>query len=537
MAERAFRQGLRAERSGDRLQAYFLYAEAAQEDASNPSYSGRMAALARSGALQPLTAVAPDPANETVAAKLEADGLVGDESFESPAAILPPRLAASPDKHSFRIKGRAREIFEQVAAAYGFHILFDPGYQEPAAFTFAITGADYRDALRALQAASDSFLVPLDETTALVARDTAQNRTQLTPVVALAVPIPERMALQEAQELSTAVQQTLEIRRIGMDAQKRVVYFRDTASKVFTAREMFASLSHLRAQIAVDVELISVSKTSSLSYGLQLPTSASIVDFGSPFATAVSAIPAGSPGIPQPAGASGTCVPLRPSCSRPRPRRQPTSPRYRSASNTRLGIGIANSAAFAALSRASATTLLEAQVTSLDGQATTFKVGDRYPVTTANFTDSSGAAVAGFAPVINYVDLGLALKLTPAVHQGSEVSLDVEAAFTTLAPGGANGIPAIASQQYQGKVRLKDGDWAVVAGLLTTAQTENPTGLLGLANLPWIGHLFRHQQREDDRNEVLLVLKPRLIAAPAWEDDDIAAPIWTGTETRPTTTF
>jgi hypothetical protein len=187
---------------------------------------------------------------ETVAARLEADGLVEGESFESPAAVLPPRLAASPDKRSFRIKGSAREVFEKVAAAYGIHVLFDPGYQEPPAFTFAITDAGYRDALRALEAASDSFLVPLDESTALVARDTAQNRTQLTPVVALAVPIPERMTLQEAQELSTAVQQTLEIRRISLDAPKRVVYFRDTASKVFTAREMLASLSRLRARLS-----------------------------------------------------------------------------------------------------------------------------------------------------------------------------------------------------------------------------------------------------------------------------------------------
>lgn len=507
-AERAFRQGLKAERSGDHLKAYFLYAEAAQADPSNPSYSSRMAAVAQSGALRPLTQVVTDPANETMAATLEAQGLTEGEPFDSPAAVLPPRLVGNSDRRSFRIKGGAREIFEQVAAAYGIHVLFDPGYQEPPAFTFAIADAGYRDALRALEAASDSFLVPLDESTALVARDTAQNRTQLTPVVALAVPIPERMALQEAQELSTAVQQTLEIRRISLDAQKRVVYFRDTAPKVFTAREMFANLSRLRAQIAVDVELLSVAKTSSLSYGLQLPTSSPIVDFGTPFAGAVSVIPQGSPGFAQAGGGK-----------------------------TLLGIGIANSTAFATLSRASATTLLEAQMVSLDGQAATLKVGDRYPVTTATFSGTSNGAVPGFAPIINYIDLGLGLKLTPAIHEGGEVSLDIEAEFETLAPGGANGIPAIATERYQGKVRLKDGEWAVVAGLLTATQTDNPTGVLGLANLPWIGWLFRHQQREDDRNEVLLVLKPHLIAAPAWDDGDAAAPIWTGTETRPLATF
>jgi len=494
VAERAFREGQKAERSGDHLKAYLLYTQAAQADASNPLYSGRRAAVAQSNALRPLTQVVPNPANQTITAELEAEGLTDGQSLESPAASLPPRLAASPEKHSFRIKGGAREMFEQVAAAYGVHVLFDPGYQEPPRFTFAITDAGYRDALRALETGADSFLVPLDEATALVARDTPQNRTQLIPVVAMAVPIPERMTLQEAQELTTAVQQTLEIRRISLDAQKRVVYFRDTVSKVYAAREMFASLSRPKAQIVVDIELLSFSKTSSLRYGLALPPALSITSFGVIKGIATSTV--GSPMV-----------------------------------------AVANSTAFATLSRASATTLLEAQIVSLDGQAATLRVGDHYPVTSATISSVSGGAVAGFAPVINYVDLGLGLKLTPEVHEGGEVSLDIEAEFKALEAGGANGLPAISNQQYQGKVRLREGEWAVVAGLVSVADIGNATGIPGLQNLPLIGHLFRYETRENDRNEVFLVLKPHLIAAPAWDDDDVAGPIWTGTETRPMTTF
>ena len=510
VAERAFRQGLKAEHSGDHLQAYFLYSEAAQADPANPLYSGRAAALMQSAALHPITQVVTDPANETITAQLEQQGLVDDAKLDSPAARLPPRFAGSPEAHTFRIKGSARAIFEQVAGAYGIHVLFDPAYQDPPAFTFAIADAGYRDALRALQAAGDSILVPLDESTAFVARDTPQNRAQLTPVVAMAVPIPERMTLQEAQELATAVQQTLEIRRISLDAAKRAVYFRDAASKAYTAREMFMSLSRLRGQIAVDVQLLSVSKTSSLSYGLALPTSAAIVDFGVPFKGAVPSIPPGLPNFARFAGGGGTL----------------------------LGIGIANATAFATLTQNSAATLLEGHLVSLDGQPATFRVGDRYPVTTGIISGGTGPATQGLAlpPLINFVDLGLSLKLTPAVHEDGEVSLDIEAQFSTLGTAVVNGIPSIATQQYQGKVRLKDNEWAVVAGLVNVTHIENPTGIAGLSNIPWIGNLFREQQREDDRSDILLVLKPHLIAEPAWETE-ADLPIWTGTETRPVTVF
>ena len=331
VAARAFREGRRAERAGDHLKAYFLYAQAAQADAKNPRYSRKMAVLGRTVALQPRTQLARDPADETVGAKLEAEGLIADASLSLPPSAPPPRLAASPEKRTFAIKGSARAMFEQVAAAYGIRLLFEPDYKDPPPFTFSITDAGYQEALRALEAATDSFLAPLDATTAFVARDTVQNRTQWSRVVAMAVPIPERISLQEAQELATAVQQTLEIRRISLDATRRVVYFRDSISKVFAARQLFGTLSHARAQISLEVEFLSFSKTSSLGYGLSLPTSFAIADFGTLGGSS-----------------AGQTVPA--------------------------GVGIGNSLALATLSRSSATTLLESRVVVVDGQAATFRV-------------------------------------------------------------------------------------------------------------------------------------------------------------------
>ena len=341
----------------------------------------------------------------------------------------------------------------------------------------------------------------------MVARDNPQKRTELMPVMALAAPIPERLTVQEAQEISTAVQQTLEIRRISLDPVKRMVYIRDIVPKALAAQEMFADLSRGRAQIEVDVELVSVGSTSNLSYGLSLPqVSIPIVPLTKSFQNVL------------PAALGGGFFTF-------------------GGGATLMGLGIVNSTFFATLSNSTSDTLLSSQIVALDGQAATLHVGDRYPVITSSFGGTVGTAQASaFAPTIQFVDLGLVLKITPTVHQDMEVTLDVDAEFKALGSGSFNGIPVIDNRQYQGKVRLRDGEWAVVAGMLTTTEADTHTGIIGLSDLPYrIGGLFTHHVHERDRNDTLIVLKPHLVSLPPWEF--ITPTLWTGTETRPASPF
>src|SRR5579864_214759 len=506
-AERYYKAGERAQKAGDTLKAYLLYARAAQLDPLNASYAARRMALQTAAPLTPTPRLGRDPADESREATLQAEGLLSGELSGSELAVPPPRLSGSPGKHSFDLRGEPQTIFEQVAGAYGIQVIFDSAYQAPPPLRFRIADAGYVEALRALEAAADSFFVPLGEHLAMVVRDTAQKRTELTPVMSLAVPIPERISVQDAQEIATAVQQTMEIRRISLDAARRVVYFRDAVSKVLAARQVFANLSRLRAQIEVDIEFLSVSRTSTLNYGLSLPTSSSIVDFGTAF-------------LNQPAATNALNFFTF------------------GGGGTLMGMGIANAAAFATLSKASADTVLRAEIVALDGQPATLHVGDSYPVTTSSFSGAGGGVGfqnGGFAPTIQFVDLGLVLKVTPAVHENYEVTLDVDAQFKTLGANSGNGIPVIGSRQYQGKVRLKDGEWAVIAGLVTTNDAETPTGIAGLMNLPWIGRLFSNQTHTKETTQTLIVLKPHLVALPPWEST--SKTIWTGTESRPITPF
>jgi len=510
-AERLYKAGQRAERAGDVLHAYLLYARAAALDPKNLVYASRRSALQAIAEVTADQRLDPEPVAEEEAnaePAPEVEGLTATEMAEARQALPPPRLAASPEKKSFDIKGDARTVFEKVAEAYGLLVVFEADYQTAPPFTFRMTDVGYEDALRALETVSNSFVVPVNPRLALVARDTPQKRAEMGQAMSVAIPIPERMSVQDAQEMITAVQQTLDIRRITVDPTRHLVFLRDQVTKINAARQIFANLARLRPQIEVEVEFVSVAKNSSLSVGMNLQNSFPLVNFGN-FLHNVPSIPAGFTKFATFGGGA-----------------------------TLFGVGITEASAFATLSRASSNTTLRSQIVSVDGQAATLHVGDRYPIITNGYYGNATGTGQVYAPppTVNYEDLGLVLKVTPSVHENDEVTLDLDAAFKVLGAGSSiSGIPVVSERKFAGKVRLRHGEWAVVAGLVSVTETDTKSGIFGLSNLPRIGRLFSKNTRDTNSTEVLLVLKPRLVNLPPWEF--VPRPIWIGTETRPVTMF
>jgi general secretion pathway protein D len=510
LSDRLFQDAQRAERAGDTFQAYLLYARASALDPANVNYAMRRAALQATAAFTTTQQVGADPAETpgNVVPAIRTSALTGQEILEAREALPPPSLEGAPGKKSFHLKGDANTIFEKVAAAYGLLVVFEPDYQAPPPFSFHIDNVGYEDALRALETVANSFLVPINSKLAMVVRDTPQKRQEKAPAIAIEIPIPERISVQEAQEVVTAVQQTLDIRRITVDPLRRMVYLRDQVTKANAARQMFANLSRLRAQVEVDVDFLSYEKNSSLAYGLSLPTSFPLVNFGH-FLNNTPGVPSGFTNFLAFGGGA-----------------------------TFIGVGITQAQAFATVSKNSTDNLLRAQIVSLDGQTATLHVGNRYPIITAGYYGNATGTGQVFAPppTINFEDLGLVLKVTPSVHDGGEITLDLDSEFNVLgAASSISGIPIIASRKFTGKVRLKEGEWGVVAGLIQITASNTQNGVAGAFSLPLIGKLFSENHRERDSAEVLLVLRPRLVSLPPWEY--ISRPIWVGTETRPVSLF
>jgi pilus assembly protein CpaC len=136
---------------------------------------------------------------------------------------------------------------------------------------------------------------------------------------------------------------------------------------------------------------------------------------------------------------------------------------------------------------------------------------------------------------VQYYDLGLVLKVTPTVHEGGEVSLDVEASYSTLSGATNNTIPVIASRKFTGKTRLKAGEWAVIAGLAVSSTDDVTNGIAGASRIPLLGNLFKQKVINHADSQTLVILKPRLVNLPPFEY--ATRSMWVGSESRPRTVY
>ncbi len=506
--QQLFKRAKKAEKHGDLLRAYALYTQASFLDPKNSEYEGRSMAL-RGTALGDAKVTLPPLASipNQLPPDVSGTNISEDDLALMKRLVVPPDLKGAAGKRDFALKGTARQLFEQVTKAYGLDVVFDGDYETTGGggadrvYPFTLNQVTWQEALHVLQVITNSFVSPVSNKLLMAVRDTPQKRTEQEPSMAVMVPIPEGLA--DAVELARAIQQVMELQKFAVDTTRKAVYMRGPISKVKPAIVLFNQLAERRGQVVIEVELFETLSGSTLDFGVGLPTKSSLVhlariwNFLSPVSSTMSRL------LTFGGGAS------------------------------LLGIGVLDAQLFASMSLNQSSSKLKAEVRTLDNFPATFVVGDKYPIITNQYVGGAGQTGTRFAPppTIQFEDLGLTLKITPRVHSIDEVSLDVESEFKVLTGQSLNGIPVISTRKYQGKVRVREGQWAIVAGLVTMSDTNSRSGIPIVSAVPGLGS----RGKESRRGQTLLVIRPRLVTAPATET--FLAPLWVGPEAKLRTLF
>ncbi|HET8550059.1 MAG TPA: type II and III secretion system protein [Bryobacteraceae bacterium] len=506
-AQQLYREGRRLEKQGKLVEAYLLYAEAAASEPANRKYWQRSRALRTQAVLAANTlpppaapsagAPASDPAAEPAPEPTPA------ELAEARKPKPPLSLQTDPGTRSLDLRVNAQNLFEEIAKACKLDVVFDGDYQPGPVVRFQLRDVTCDQALYAAQTVTASFIVPIAPRLFMVVKDNPAKRTEVENAIAITIPIPNTVTIQETQELARSVQQMMELPKFAIDSNRRLVFIRGPVSKVQPARELFAELLYRTPQVYLEVEVLNFARGSSSSYGMDLPNTfplAGFADFG-PFWQR--SIPTG---VTNWFGFGGGL--------------------------TFIGIGIANPSLFARGDRSDMRSLLRTELRSGDGQPATFHVGEKYPIITTEFV-TSDRTTQDFAPppLFQFEDLGLTLKVTPRVHGSREVTLEVEAEYKTLAGTGYNGIPVISTRKSANRVRLSFGEAAVIAGLITSTEARTLSGIAGLAQVPMLGTLTSSNTRRREEAETMIVIRPRLLAA--GPSELATRGIWTGSESRP----
>jgi pilus assembly protein CpaC len=116
---------------------------------------------------------------------------------------------------------------------------------------------------------------------------------------------------------------------------------------------------------------------------------------------------------------------------------------------------------------------------------------------------------------VTFKEFGTRVRFKPTVL--ADDTIDLEVAPEVSAPDFANGVnlfgfrvPAFVSRRADTRVILRDGESLVIAGLYNETREENEQKVPYLGDVPLFGYLFRKTSYNKTKNELMIVVRPRL---------------------------
>ena len=412
MAKRLAELAKQAFRSSQTVRAYLLLVEASKRDPGNVTYRDNRNSLEATAKIlisahletadiaKDIQAVEEEVANPT-------PPIVPMETPGPEVLRALPHVEAASAKHSFDLHGDEMTLFQQVAAAYGVRVAWDPQLAREPNLSFHLDNADWQTAMDALTVATDTFVFPTSAHAVFFVHDSEVKRNEFEPVILQTVTLPDAVLDKDLIEAANAVRAALNLRAFGWDSANRTVLIRDRFTRAHVARNLLQALLVPKAQVALEVQFLTLDSTKTYHYGVSLQNMFQLVNLGH-----IGNLQQLTPNFGTTATnflTFGTPVGL-------------------------LAMGIADSTLFANYSNSLATSNYDATVVADNATTVTLHVGEKYPIPTSLYTGASQVAGSIYNPTaqISMEDLGLVLKMTPRVNGEGEIALEVDAEYKTL---------------------------------------------------------------------------------------------------------
>ena len=110
-------------------------------------------------------------------------------------------------------------------------------------------------------------------------------------------------------------------------------------------------------------------------------------------------------------------------------------------------------------------------------------------------------------------DIGVIVRVTPQITADGEIVLKVESEVSDIKERNpvTGDIDVLSKQKSDTTLRLKDGDTAVLGGLIQTKRRETTQGVPVLMHIPILGNLFKQTTVDNSDSELLLVITANIL--------------------------
>ncbi len=502
----------RAEADGRLDEALREYRKALEYDAANRELASKAALLERT-IRERIEAAQPKPEIEKLREQARQQAA---EPLLSPTSREPLNMQFT--------NASIRDVLNAIAAASGINITYDRDFQDRAV-SIKLDGVTLEEALQQIMITNQLFYKLLNERTILVAQDNAQKRQQYEEQVIRTFFLSHADATEMAQLLIGVVRVAGQAvtPQIFPNKTANTITVRASAPIVQIVERILEANDQARAEVVIDVQILEVGRDRAKRYGLNLTDYA----LGTIFSPEVR--PAGAPsGDTAGAGTAPSNVTSGP----------PFNANTISAGISAADFYLAVPAALVRFLESDSQTkiLAKPQLRGAEGQKVTVNLGEEVPVPSTTFTPlATGGANANPLTSFTYRPLGIIVDMMPfrVTYEGDiilDLTLENSARGVDVNIAGQN-LPAFNSRKVTTRLRLRDGESNLIAGLLREDERRSLRGFPGIMRMPILKQLFADNDTNIKQTDIVMLITPRIIRSHELTAQDLS-PIFIGTQSN-----
>jgi general secretion pathway protein D len=501
-----------------RFQAGQVVIQQGQKARAEGNLTGAMELFLQAFALDPASSMAEQEIRRTKA-MIERQKQKGPEAEKEEKGLTPAQAARKDaEERISSVKGApelrpisrqiaslkmsnqpVKVLFETVGKLAGINVLFDSEYQsQNKNFTVDLTNTTLEEALDYVAVLTRSYWKPLSSNTIFVTNDNVTKRRDYEDNVVKVFYLQNITSVQELQEIATAVRSVTEIRRLFTYNAQNAILVRGTVDQVTLAEKLLQDLDKPKSEVVVDVIVMEAAR------GRTRDLAAAIASGGTPGIKTSITPNFGTSGSGEGSSGSAGTIALD---------------QLNDLGWEDFSITLPSYILSAVMSDRSTRVRQNPQLRAADGQKASIRIGDRVPTASGSF--APGIGTIGVSPLVNtqfqFIDVGVNADITPRIHGSEEISMHVEIEVSSVRDkvnlGGIEQ-PIIGQRKVIHDVRVREGEFNLIGGLLSEQETRALNGIPLLSQLPVVKWFFSSESVERNNAELLIVLLPRIVRSP-----------------------
>ena len=141
------------------------------------------------------------------------------------------------------------------------------------------------------------------------------------------------------------------------------------------------------------------------------------------------------------------------------------------------------------------------KVVTIDNKEALIEQGTQIPYSTVSASGTN----------TQFVDATLSLKVTPHITPEGSIIMKLEAKNDSQGETGATGQPAINKKKATTEVLVRDGETAVIGGILQVTRKEDEQAVPWLSRIPVLGFFFKNTLTQSTNRELLIFITPKIL--------------------------